>query len=139
MWVIFYTCKIIWKLFSIILYIKLCYILYYISYHALYLRSYYVLYYLRHYFLFYFKIEPQRYSSIQAAQMIMEILVDSGDDSEIGDSHSISSCSASSSSFTDSRSEWNDKITVDQLSGNELGLEVGLLFDRLETQLQQHL
>ena len=47
--------------------------------------------------------------------MIMEYLVDSGDDSETGDSDLISSCSASSSSFTESESESNDEIAVDQL------------------------
>ena len=46
--------------------------------------------------------------------MIMEHLVDSGDDSETGDSDLISSCSTSSS-FTESESESNDEIAVDQL------------------------
>ena len=52
-----------------------------------------------HYFLFYFIIASQQYSSIQAALMVMKGLVNSGDDSEIGDSDPISSCSASSSNF----------------------------------------
>ena len=39
--------------------------------------------------------------------MITENLADSGDDSEIGDSDLISSCSTSSSSFTESESESN--------------------------------
>ena len=45
----------------------------------------------------------------------MEDLVDSNNDSEIGDSDSINSCSASSSSFAESESESNDEIAVDQL------------------------
>ena len=45
----------------------------------------------------------------------MEDLIDSGDDSEIGDLDSVSSCSTSSSSFTDSESESNNGTSVDQL------------------------
>ena len=67
--------------------------------------------------------------------MIMEDLVDSGDDSKIRDSDSISSFSTSSSSFTESESESNDETVVVNCPGNELGLEVGLLFDQIETYL----
>ena len=71
--------------------------------------------------------------------MIMEDLVDSGDDSEIGDSYPISSCSTSPSSFTESESESNDELPVDQLPRKIVKTRGGLLFNRLETQLQQHL
>ena len=78
-----------------------------------------------------FIIIPQRYSYIQAAKMIMKDPVDSGDDSEIGDSNSISSCSASSSSIAESESESNDEITVHQLPRKQVvqvDLEAALLF-----------
>ena len=58
--------------------------------------------------------------------MIMKDPVDSGDDSEIGDSNSIRS-----SSIAESESESNDEITVHQLPRKQVvqvDLEVGLLF-----------
>ena len=60
--------------------------------------------------------------------MIMEDLIDSGDDSEIGDSDSISSCSTSSSSFTDSESESNNGTSVDQLLRKRVRTRGGLAF-----------
>ena len=60
--------------------------------------------------------------------MIMEDLVDSGDDSEIGDSDSVSSCSTSSSSFTESESESNDEIVLDQLPRKRVKTGGGLAF-----------
>ena len=58
----------------------------------------------------------------------MEDLIDSGDDSEIGDLDSISSCSTSSSSFTDSESESNNGTSVDQLLRKWVRTRGGLAF-----------
>ena len=58
--------------------------------------------------------------------MIMEDLVDSGDDSKIGDSNSISSCSTSSPSFTVSESESNNEIAVNQLPRKRVRTRGGL-------------
>ena len=60
--------------------------------------------------------------------MIMEDLVDSGNDVEIGDTGSIYSCSTSLSSFRDSESESNDKIAVDQLPRKQGKARGGLAF-----------
>ena len=60
--------------------------------------------------------------------MIMEDLVDCGDDSEIGDLDSISSCSTSSSSFIESESESNYEIAVDQLPRKRVRTRGGLAF-----------
>ena len=60
--------------------------------------------------------------------MIMEYLVDSGDDSEIRGLDSITSCSNSSSSFTESECESNDKIAVDQLPQKRIKTRGGLAF-----------
>ena len=56
--------------------------------------------------------------------MIMEDIVDSGDDSEIGQSDSISLCSSS----TKSGSESNDEIGVDQLPPKQVRTRDGLAF-----------
>ena len=58
----------------------------------------------------------------------MEDLIDSGDDSEIGDLDSIISCSTSSSSFTDSESESNNGTSVDQLLRKWVRTRGGLAF-----------
>ena len=83
--------------------------------------------------------------------MIMEDLVDSGDDSKIGDSDSINSCSTSSSIFTDSESESNDEIALDQLPWKRVRTRGRLAFrptqnltataavSRQQLQLQIHL
>ena len=60
--------------------------------------------------------------------MIMEYLVDSGDDSEIRGLDSITSCSNSSSSFTESECESNDEIAVDQLPQKRIKTRGGLAF-----------
>ena len=56
--------------------------------------------------------------------MIMEDIVDSGDDSEIGQSDSISLRSSS----TKSGSESNDEIGVDQLPRKQVRTRDGLAF-----------
>ena len=65
--------------------------------------------------------------------MIMEDIVDSGDDPEIGQSDSISLCSSS----TKSGSESNDEIGVDQLPPKQVRTRDGLAF--WSNQLQQQL
>ena len=60
--------------------------------------------------------------------MIMEDLIDSGDDSKIGDLDSISSCSTLSSRFTDSESESNNGTSVDPLLRKRVRTRGGLAF-----------
>ena len=110
-----------------------------IIYFVLYKRSHCVLYYPLLYFLFYFIIATQRYSSIQATQMIMEDLVDSVNDSESGDLNSNSSHSTSSSNFAKSQLSQKMKLLLINCLRNELGLDMGSVCDKLKTQLQQHL
>ena len=78
----------------------------------------------------YFIIAPQRYTSTQASEMLMEDLVDSGDDSEFGDSDSIYTCFTSSSSPTESESDANsvDETAVDQLPRKRVRTRGGLAF-----------
>lgn len=73
---------------------------------------------------------PQRYTAAQAVDMLMEDRVDSGDDSEFGDSDSIYTCSTSSSSPTVSESEdiRVDKTAVDQLPRKQIKTRGGLAF-----------
>ena len=59
----------------------------------------------------------------------MESLVDTCDDSEVGDLDStVNSCSTSSSSFTESESESNDEIAVNQLPRKRVRTRGGLAF-----------
>jgi len=83
-----------------------------------------------YHFPFYFIIAPQRYTSIQAKEMLIDNLVDSGDDSEFGDSDSIYTCSTSSSSSIESESDANsvDEIAVDQLPRKQARTRGGLAF-----------
>ena len=60
--------------------------------------------------------------------MIMEYLVDSGNDSEIRGLDSITACSNSSSRFTEPECESNEEIAVDQLPQKLIKTRGGLAF-----------